>query len=298
MASLSETRTQIRSWPMWVGYAGDLQRLFRVVQAQYDSLIPLHIEKQLEHPREMLKLAEERHSYIKDEARTYGETPEMLSRLAESETRIKDREEELAEAEAKARSAGNIELSLTAVNGDRTTVQGSAAELLEYIDGARFRSFTASAPTGSLRGSTITISVDRGTGVSLRVSSTNSQWCRAAFAALEAEIEKQVPRWRFIRTFKFLGSFYLLLYVCAYVLLSSFGMKIDITSFVGFGATAVVGIVLGQHAIWSQKLIPAFDLVANNDRPKGIGFMRLFGGIGGSLILAVLGDIVVRAVLG
>lgn len=276
---------------MWVGTSADLERLFKTVQYQYESLIPSHIAKELEHPREMLAWAEERNADLVKEASDFGESQSLASRRSDNDARLRKARDAVASAETKAASAANIELELTTASRDRATVTGKAAELVEFIDGETFVSFVAVAPSGNIRGRSIIISADRTTGIRLRVSSTDSQWCWATFAKLTAEIEGRVPRWKFVRSFKALLPFYFFLYFSFFLLgLSVFTDRLEAYYWAFLTVVFIVGFMLGQFALWTKSYIPAFEILASKEQqPRGIRFMRRFGSIGGAIALAVVG---------
>lgn len=288
---------------MWVGSSADLQRLFKVVQKQYDSLIAPHLAEKMEQPLEMLKWAEARRARLGKEAVKYGIDPSLASRISENDAEIKKLNDDIKAAEEDALDAGNIEVSLTAMNGDRTTVRGTAAQLIEYIDGERFKYFVASAPGGDIRGRSITIGVDRAAGIDLRVSSTDAQWCRAAFAELEGEISKHVPRWRFIRRQRVLWAFFAVLITCVWLLaLSLMPAGPSLSSQAALWWIAALTLVSATLMIlamnWTRAYIPAFELVSGNGRPRGIALMRWFGSIAATLILALVSKALTDVIFG
>jgi hypothetical protein len=289
---------------MWTGAADDLQRLFKVMQKQYAQLIPAHVESQISHPREMLQWSEERGGRLAKDAAEYGTDSGLAARISENEAEIKKWKEKLETAEADAQAAGNITLSLSGLNGDRTTVTGSAAQLIEYIDGKRFKSFEASSPSGDIRARRITIGADREKGIDLRVSSDDAAWCRAAFSELSEEIEKHVPRWKFVRSYTALWAFYSLLNGGAWALVSAItpgNPRVDfMTGLVSVGvASVILALVLATAIHLSRRYVPAFDLVATGGTPRGKAFLTFWGyGVGLTLVLAVVGTAISKALLG
>lgn len=303
MAALLETRTQTKAWSMWVGSSSDLQRLFRVVQKQYDSLIAPHVEEKLEQPRRMLEWAEARRVRLRQEATEDGIDSSLASRISENDAEIKKLNDDIKEAEEAALDAGSIELSLTAMNGDRTTLRGTASQLMEYISGERFKYFVALAPSGDIRGRSITIGVDRGTGIDLRVSSTDAQWCRAAFAELEDEISKHVPRWKFIRRQRVLWAFFATLISCVWLLaLSRMPSGLTLASQDALwwiaGLTLVSATIMVLALNWTRAYLPAFELVPPNGRARGIALIRWFGTVAATLVLGIIGSALTDIVLG
>lgn len=305
MTSLSESRIDTADWSMWAGTADDLQRLFKVMQKQYTHLIPDHVKSRTSHPREMLQWSEERREGLAEDAAKYGTDSGLAARISENEAEIKKWKEKLEGAEADAQVAANITLSLSGLNGDRTTVTGSAAQLVEYIDGKRFKSFEASTPSGDIRSKRITIGADRDTGIDLRVSSDDAAWCRAAFSEMSEEIRKHVPRWRFVRSSIALWAFYSLLNAGAWTLLLALSPKqnqrVDfMTGLVSVIVTsAILSVVLALAISWSRRYVPAFELVATSGQPRGVGFMKFWGvGVGLTLVLALVGNAITKVFLG
>ncbi|MFJ4168745.1 hypothetical protein ACIPY3_04475 [Paenarthrobacter sp. NPDC089714] len=303
MTSLPESRIETKSWSLWAGTAGDLERLFKSMQKQYAPLIPAHVEKELRHPRKMLQFEEENRERLRKNAEEYGTDAGLAARITKSEAELRKLTEELEKAETEALAAGSIQLSLSGLNGDRTTVTGNATQLIEYLDGKRFKSFVAIAPSGDIRAKSITVGGDREDGVDLRVSSNDAVWCRAAFSEVAEEIKKGVPRWKFIRRNWALWIFFNLINWGIWFLSAALLPKgqLDLTGgivyTVAFGV--IVGAMLVGGMIWSRRYVPAFEIVPTGGQPRGVTFMKFWGyTVGVGLLLGVVGNGISKLVFG
>lgn len=302
MSVLQESRTVTKEWPMWVGSSDDLRRLFQVMQKQYATLVPAHVEAELRHPREMLKFATERLLRLNAEKEEYGDSPSLAARFSENQADLKKKSEDLERTEAKASAAANITLTVIGLDGDRTTVKGSAEELIEWIDGKRFKSFSASTPTGDIRARAITVNVSREDGIDLRVSADDPAWCRAAFSELSDEIKKHVPGWKYVRHFAVLWLFYSALSCALWTFIGTLLPKGQIDWALGIAWILVIvtvgSFLLTRALSWSRRYVPAFDLVPSGAQPKGVSFMKFWGiTVGASLVLGVAGNMISSAIL-
>jgi len=146
-----------------------------------------------------------------------------------------------------------------------------------------------------------------GLGIYARASSTDSQWCIAAFAELSDEITKQVPRWPFLRNAAFLYRTYTIMFgitlwyladTVAVLTIPSHNFAPDVSSTI---ATTIgwvsPALAFGAVAL-TQRLIPAFEVVEAGKGSRGRRLMASIGSIVVAVVLAVVGNAVSKAVLG
>lgn len=288
---------------MWTGTATDLERILRLVQKQYEPLIEDHVVSATEHPRHMLATKTSLKSLI--EANESGSG--AASRVAELVGEVEERTKALEKAEADAKNAGRIDLTVTGREDERRSVTGTAAELVEYLDGRHINTLEFSAPSGSIRNHTITIRADRKDGMYARASSTDARWCIAAFSELSDEVKKQVPRWPFLRNMVFLYFAYTIMFGFAFWYIAdtiaiwtmpSHKFPKDVaTSFATIIGWAAPAVAFGATAL-TRRLIPAFELVEAGKGSRGRRMVASVGSVVIALVLAVVGNAVSKAILG
>lgn len=300
--SLPESVTKTKQWPMWAGSATDLRRLLRLVEAQFESLIPSHLVSNSAHEHERLKYSVEQRAKVEsDLAESPHLTEYFAQRVVDLDADIEERQETVRRVEEEAALAGRIDLTLTAPDDERRQVTGTATELVEYLDGREFQEMEFSAPSGYIRNHSITVRLDRSRGIQLRAASTDSRWCTAGYAEIHAEIARQVPRSRFVRTYWFLYSVYFVsaavtVWFVADILLSPqspsgsasvYWISCVLATFIAMGASAL-----------TQKLIPAVEVVASGKTSGMKALLAVLGTSVASVVLGVVGNALSNVILG
>jgi hypothetical protein len=174
---------------------------------------------------------------------------------------------------------------------------------MEYISGERFKYFVASAPSGDIRERSITVGVDRGTGIDLRVSSTTRNGAGPLSPSLKMKSANTSPPWKFIRRQRILWAFFATLVSCVWLLaLSRMPSGLTLASQDALwwmaGLTLVSATIMVLALNWTRAYLPAFELVPPNGRPRGIALMRWFGTVTATLVLGIIGSALTDIVLG
>lgn len=276
MPSLPETVTKSKQFPMWVGSPSDLKRLLRLIEKQYEPLLPAHTAEQTRHAREMLDLSN---------------PPAEKARW----------EERLQRDEEKANRAANFEVVLTNRDNETRSVTGAASEITDYIEGRRFDEMDISAPSGNILGHRISLRATRKHGLYARISSSDSKWCLATYAEVNEEIRRQVPPWRFIRT----GWFWWLLGSLLWV---AFTLTVDIVPDEGIDTPTQIllvflgglagSVLIGMGILLGGKLIPAFELTEPGRRSRGKAALAILGSVASALVLGVAGNAIYQVLVG
>lgn len=291
---------------MWAGNQTDLLRLLRLVEKRYESLLPDYEVAVTEHPRRMLQMSEAAKGRVLASHEANAGDAYWAARLAEVENDIEKEKYALSQAESSAATAGQIDMSLTGRKEERRQVSSSASNLVDYLDGRYINEVEFSAPSGNIRNHTISLRGSRSDGIYFRVSSTDAQWCVAAFAELSDEIENHVPAGRFIRNAILLGAFF---FVASFVGLYYIGDTIalwttDTGRFtgvvdsvsqlllsIGTGVATMGGVVL------TRRYIPAFEIARAGEPSRGRRVLNVILSSVGAVGLGVLGNVVSQAVM-
>lgn len=300
MPSLNETVTKSKHLPAWTGSSDDFRRLLRLMERQFDSLIPQHVQEEtrylrgrLAHPQKQLQSAlawGEEHGHD-GYAKMYVE-----SERARLEAEIEEVKAKIKEAEEIASAAGRIELSLTSKDNERRIVTGTADELVEYIDGRDIQEMEVSGPSGAISGHSIMMRASRRVGLHLRVSSTDAKWCLAGFSEIEGETKRQVPRWHALRTRQvllalfMLAAFSLLYFVLDAVakVTTETGKYSDGGQFWAYLILATWSVMIGFWGMeWTRRHVPAFEIVPNGGRSRGKAIVGIVASTVGALVLGL-----------
>lgn len=293
---------------MWVGTQADFKRLLKLVEGRFEPLLAEHSVQATQHARKMLHMSEaQRARLLGDVSKANIPSGFQLERLAAIDSDIKEETQRLQEEEAKAASAGQIDLNLTGKDNERRSVTGVASELVEYLDGRHIQEVELSAPSGNIRNHSITLRAGRSEGLYLSISSTDSQWCIAGFSEISDEIAKQVPGWRFLRTLWFLSGVY---FLASAVALWYIGDTIAVLSMPSgkftSDAQSIVALLYPGMMVaitylgigWTRKTVPAFELVPPGGKSRG---RTLFTAVGSPVVavaLGVLGNAISKVVVG
>lgn len=214
---------------------------------------------------------EKKDAPLRDEVRAIR-TNYFAERLAEITKNISNERELLESAQALARHADNIGVTLTTSDNERRTAKGGASELAEYLQGQQFKFAEIVAPGGRIRGHSIVLSLDSVSGLKLSVDSSDPNWARAAYLQLLEEIEKNVPKYLFLRTYAFLSSLFLICFMAFGAFLYA-AFDSAATSEASRAATIFVFWVLAvaAAAVTTSKVrkkLPAFEILALGQRPS------------------------------
>lgn len=294
---------------MWVGSPTDFQRLLRLVEKQYEPLIPEHVVAETKHARTMLAMSEaSKRELIATPLPNYPEAAaHQAARIGTLDSDIEDEKKKVEEAEAEASQAGRIELSLTGNENERRTVIGTSAELTDYLDGRYLESAEFVAPSGHIRNHSISLRAGRSNGLYARLSSNDAKWCIAGFAEIADEVDKQVPRWRFIRSSYFLYPLYFVSGALAlWFLGDGLGLyPIEDGKFTSLGSTNfVLAFVVGNPLLshfavnFTQNAIPAFQIVPLGKQHPGRAVITVLGGSLGTIALGILVNVLSKPFVG
>ncbi|MEO5318142.1 hypothetical protein PV761_06095 [Arthrobacter sp. CC3] len=231
----------------------------------------------------------------------------QAARIDTLDSDIEDEKKKVEEAEAEASQAGRVELSLTGNENERRTVIGTSAELTDYLDGRHLESAEFVAPSGRIRNHSITLRAGRSNGLYARLSSNDAKWCIAGFSEIADEVAKQMPRWRFIRSGYFLYPLYLLSGGIALWFLGdglgfypSEGGKFTSAGSTNVGLVFLIG--LPGLAYWAmhftQKAIPAFQIVPLGKQHPGRAVITVLGGSLGTIALGILVNVLSKPFVG
>ncbi|MFJ4029991.1 hypothetical protein ACIPWF_21850 [Paenarthrobacter sp. NPDC089989] len=298
MAPLSEIVTKTKQWTMWSGTKEDFLRLLKLVEDPFAAHLPDHVKAKTARHRQTIEWIGKREAEATKDKETLPEYAEK--RLAALKTELEEAQRELEDAEAEASKAGLIRLALTSSNDERRQVTAGADDLSQYIDGRKIQGMEFSAPAAHMGRRSIDLRADKD-GLNVYVSSNDSQWSLASFAELEAEVVRNVPRLRFVRSAGFLIPLYFLSFAVAlttgtqgyinqlsdvskYSLLSFYGV---VDAFATFGAVAL-----------TQRLIPAFEIVKAGKRSGLSAALGVIGSALAAVALGVLGNVVFQAMFG
>lgn len=292
---------------MWSGTQAEFQRLLKLIQKQYDPLLPEHIEESVAHPRKMLQMSRERRKTFNDsENQSEESTAYNARRRAQVNAEIAEDEQKLAEAQTKAEAAGHIQLTLSNKNGERREVAGTAEDLTDYLEGRPVHQAEFYAPSGSIPQHTIVLRAGRQDGLSLRVSSKDAKWALVAKTELTDEIKKQVPAWGFLRSTKALFVFYLVVSAIVVWLVGGIvfgpapeGEAEGLTYSTALGLVYGVAISMLAAAASSatERAVPAFEIFRAGDKPRGRKLFQWLGGALLALVLGVIGNVISQSVL-
>jgi hypothetical protein len=308
MPSLDESVTKTKQWPAWVGSDTDFRRLLRLMEKQVAPLIPKHVEKETAHARSMVQYPADRLELL--DAHAKKAAAEGKPTLYDEEiARVSAEHESLAAgleaAEAKARGAGRIELSLTGKDEDRRKVTGTADELSEYLDGRYIQELEITAPSGYMPGYTIDVRAGRDTGLYVRVSSKDATWALSAASEIHAEAARQVPVWRILRSAYILYPIYVLgIGSLVYFLFDEIARHTTETgefsepaasiSYMAFLLISLSG--AAAATTWTRIYVPAFEIVHAGGRSRGKALIAIIGSTLAALVLGVAGNGISNAI--
>jgi hypothetical protein len=281
MASLPETVTKTDKWTMWASSPDSFRRILVEIENSFADLIDGHVEQSI--TGQQTDVAYYAANQADSLARAAKYSPAMVpdnKKFYENEAAryakgLANAEAALATAEAEARSAAQIGLTLK-TRSDSRKVTGTAEEIAGYLEGKNIVSASFSAPSGSLRSHSIALECDRSEGVNLRISSNSSQWTLATFDEISSSIRSGVPKTRFVRNNWFLSAF------CAISIFTTYYLIMDaIASFITGGGnyppeyTTLVGFVylilsfgtFGLSIYLAYKNVPAFQILQPGGKP-------------------------------
>jgi hypothetical protein len=309
MPGLPETVNKKRKYPMWAGGYSDLVRMLRVIQRQFELLLPAHIEHRTQWERARVESGEARIARLtaildagvaSDEIRAMHE-----AELASARDDLEKMKSDLEEKTEEARTAGLIRVSVS-LGGDRWESVGSADEIVNYVDGRKFSSLTFEAPGDiMLRGSTVRVEADRDDGVELRVSSNNDQWATATTTYLENEFRQRVPGWAFIRNYWALVplwavslgiAMWFLLVLSVTALQSAGASPEDVVSPILLGFIVVYIFAITFAIALSRRLIPAIDIAADGKKNKGAALVGLLASAAATVALGVVTNLLTAGI--
>lgn len=304
-----ESVTRSKQWPIWVGSSADFQRLLRRIENHCESLLPAHIAEKTKYARERLASCENRHAeLLKEPLYNYPNAEvERDERLARMSQEIESAKERLGDEEREASEAGRIRLTLTGDKNERRTVIGTAQEIVDDLDGRPVKVAEFEAPSGHIPMHSIMVRADVSEGLYVRLSSADSHWCVAGFAELEDEINRQLPRWRFVRAAKFLTPLYFITFMSAFTLLGNAWRwypreegKLTSDALWNFAMIyllAVPGFTVLATQL-TQRFISAFEIVPGGKRHRGQALIAVVGSCIATVTLGILVNLISQPLTG
>jgi hypothetical protein len=287
---------------MWTGTLGEFAALLRLVERQYEPLIPAFVKSETKYQRDRVayakaSLAATEQQLADSDDRTRARYEERANQERET---VREATRKLESETAAAKNAAQIDVTLERRGRDRRNVTGTADEVADYLEGKEFRSAEFSTPSGLLRGHRISISTERFDGLTLHVSSDDGRWSTAAFVELSDEIRKHVPRGRFLRSLwllvpLFIASIGFSLWLLRDAFVVANGIT-DSTTQSGlttawFFAALIVGYA-GALLAWIA--VPAVEFVAAGRRSRGGRLLAVVGSVIATIILGIVVNLLTK----
>ncbi|MDR6969748.1 hypothetical protein [Leifsonia shinshuensis] len=298
MAVISGSLARTRQWDAWAGTSDDLRQLLLIVEKQFDSVAESYVLRETQHLRARIKtlknsIAEAERDIAESEAEDLRRRI-AEDRLARNESELTDTQQELIDAENKARNSLRIQAAFNDNVSTTQTYVGSASDLADAAGDVFASSVIFTAPGSAyLAGERIAIELAVDSGLKLTVSSNDEKWARAAFSELEDQVLKGIPSWRYLRS----------LPVVAGSLAGSFAVAgalivVGLSNTKGVPSSAVANIALLFIfvALWAvvgitalvRRMVPAVEIIRGGRNSRGRAVWTFFGTVIVTIVLGVL----------
>lgn len=289
--ALAESIRKSRTWVVWGATNADWRQILKMVQEQFDELLPDHIESATASARDQVSFYQARLDEI---ASSHSSSQGQIAVLRKA---LQDATKSLEKAEIAAARASLLDLSITDSNGHERTVTGDSNEIADYMETHEVATLLVSAPSGSIRRRNITLSGGKRSGLSLRVASDDARWGAAAFAQLEERIDRHAQRWGFIRRPWLTGPLF-----GAVTVLPLYSVLDRIADEQGSPATlvALFWLLLWLVALFSVvvapalvvRWVPAFEVFSQSSKSRARALVGVLGSAALALALGVIGNVV------
>lgn len=281
-------------WSLWSGTSTDFRAILRTLSEHVTPLMPDYVADKTASQRRDVEYYTERHrkfSAIRD-----ADPSDALARaqLDASEEALHQAQAHLDRAVADAALAGRLQVTVESKRGEQRQASGTPEEVSEFLDERSWSEVSLDAPGRSLGTHRIRLVCHESAGVSLFVSSDDTQWALAASSDLTSVIANQVPSWRFLRLlwFRFVFCF-AVTFTTLWFLFDAFGDAV-------FGdGVSVPWLQLTYYAVspgialllfsLSTRLVPAFQILRPGERSRA---KAMFAFLGTSLASIPFGAVV------